>query len=101
MGVCFHVWEGPTGTIFRDRAQGLEAHGQQTGFTAAAPRFVASGGPGGMSRKAMKQAGFVDASVVDWRLKWRAVSRGDPRLHHKSTVRTSMVLERQAARSAR
>jgi hypothetical protein len=45
----------------------------------------------------MTQAGFVDASVVELALKWRAPSvEATLDCIYKSTVRTSMVLERQA-----
>ena len=47
-------------------------------------------------RKALTQAGFVDASVVELALEWSAPSiEAILDFIYKSTVRTSMVLERQ------
>jgi hypothetical protein len=47
-------------------------------------------------RKALIQASFVDASVAEVALAWRAPSsEGVLDLVYKSTVRTAMVLERQ------
>ena len=94
---AFTVWAGPDRhDFFASVLKALEAHGNAQVSLPPAPPIFRFSDPA-ECRKAMTQAGFVDASVVELALKWRA-----PPIEaildciYKSTVRTSMVLERQA-----
>ena len=94
---AFTVWAGPDRhDFFAIVLKALEAHGNTQVSLPPAPPIFRFSDPA-ECRKAMTQAGFVDASVVELALKWRAPSvEAILDCIYKSTVRTSMVLERQA-----
>jgi SAM-dependent methyltransferase len=94
---AFTVWAGPDRhDFFAIVLKALEAHGNTQVSLPPAPPIFRFSDPA-ECRKAMTQAGFVDASVVELALKWRAPSvEATLDCIYKSTVRTSMVLERQA-----
>jgi ubiquinone/menaquinone biosynthesis C-methylase UbiE len=93
---AFTVWAGPDRhDFFAIVLEALEGHGNMQLSPPPAPpifRFSESV----ECRKALTQAGFVDASVRELALKWRAPSiEAILDCIYKSTVRTSMLLERQ------
>jgi SAM-dependent methyltransferase len=93
---AFTVWAGPDRhDFFAIVLKALEAHGNvQVSLPPAPPIFRFSEPV--ECRKALTQAGFVDASVRELALKWRAPSiEAILDCIYKSTVRTSMLLERQ------
>jgi SAM-dependent methyltransferase len=94
---AFTVWAGPDRhDFFAIVLKAIEAHGNtQVALPPAPPIFRFSDAV--ECRKALAQAGFVDMSVVELALKWRAPSvEAILDCLYKSTVRTSMLLERQA-----
>jgi SAM-dependent methyltransferase len=93
---AFTVWAGPDRhDFFAIVLKALEAHGNTQVSLPPAPPIFRFSDPG-ECRNALTQAGFVDVSVVELALKWRAPSiEAIPDCIYKSTVRTSMVLERQ------
>jgi len=95
---AFTVWAGPDRhDFFAIVLKALEAHGNTQVSLPPAPPIFRFSDPV-ECRKALTQAGFVDASVVELALKWRAPSiEAILDCIYKSTVRTSMVLERQTS----
>jgi ubiquinone/menaquinone biosynthesis C-methylase UbiE len=95
-GFAFTVWSGPDRhDFFAIVLKALQAHGNmQVALPPAPPIFRFS--DAAECRNALTRAGFVDASVVELPLKWRAPSI-EAILDgiYKSTVRTAAVLERQ------
>jgi SAM-dependent methyltransferase len=93
---AFTVWAGPDRhDFFAIVLKALEAHGNTQVSLPPAPPIFRFSDPG-ECRKALTQAGFVDVSVVELALKWSAPSiEAILDCIYKSTVRTSMVLERQ------
>jgi ubiquinone/menaquinone biosynthesis C-methylase UbiE len=93
---AFTVWSGPDRhDFFALVLQALHAHGNTQVPLPPAPPIFRFSDPA-ECRKALTQAGFVDASVVELALQWRAPS-ADAILDciYKSTVRTAMMLEHQ------
>jgi SAM-dependent methyltransferase len=93
---AFAVWAGPDRhDFFAIVLEAIGAHGNmQVSLPPAPPTFRFSKPV--ECRKALTQAGFVDASVRELALKWRAPSiEAILDCIYKSTVRTSMLLERQ------
>lgn len=93
---AFTVWLGPDRhDFFAIVLKALEAHGNMQVSLPPAPPIFRFSDPE-ECRKALTQAGFVDASIVELALNWRAQSiETILDCVYKSTVRTSMVLERQ------
>jgi SAM-dependent methyltransferase len=93
---AFTVWAGPDRhDFFAIVLKALEAHGNMQVSLPPAPPIFRFSEPV-ECRKALTQAGFVDASVRELALKWRAPSiEAILDCIYKSTVRTSMLLERQ------
>jgi len=93
---AFTVWAGADRhDFFAIVLKALEAHGNMQIQLPPAPPIFRFSDPA-ECRKALTQAGFVDVSVVDLALKWRAPSiEAILDCIYKSTVRTSMMLERQ------
>jgi SAM-dependent methyltransferase len=93
---AFTVWAGPDRHDFSAIVlKALEAHGNTQVSLPPAPPIFRFSEPV-ECRKVLTHAGFVDALVVDLALKWRAPSiEAILGCIYKSTVRTSMVLERQ------
>jgi ubiquinone/menaquinone biosynthesis C-methylase UbiE len=93
---AFTVWAGPDRhDFFAIVLKALEAHGNTQVPLPPAPPIFRFSDPI-ECRKALMQAGFVEASIVELALKWRAPSiEGILDFLYKGTVRTSMVLERQ------
>ena len=93
---AFTVWSGPDRhDFFAIVLKALQAHGNmQVSLPPAPPIFRFS--DQAECRNVLTQTGFVDASVVELPLKWRAPSI-EAILDgiYKSTVRTAAVLERQ------
>ena len=93
---AFAVWMGPDRhDFFAIVLKALEAHGNMQVALPPAPPIFRFSDPA-ECQKALTQAGFVDASVIELALNWRAPSiEAILDFVYKGTVRTSMVLERQ------
>ncbi len=93
---AFTVWAGPDRhDFFAIVLKALEAHGNTQVALPPAPPIFRFSDPA-ECRKALMQAGFVDASVGELALQWRAPSvEAILDCLYKGTVRTSMVLEHQ------
>jgi ubiquinone/menaquinone biosynthesis C-methylase UbiE len=94
---AFTVWMGPDRhDFFAIVLKAIEKHGNMQVSLPPAPPIFRFSDPA-ECRKALTQAGFVDASVAELALEWRAPSiAAILDCIYKSTVRTSMLLERQA-----
>lgn len=93
---AFTVWMGPDRhDLFAIVLRALETHGNMQVSLPPAPPIFRFSDPA-ECRRALTQAGFMDTSVSELALGWRAPSV-DTILNciYKSTVRTSMMLERQ------
>jgi SAM-dependent methyltransferase len=93
---AFTVWAGADRHDFYAIVlKALEAHADMHVPLPPAPPIFRFSDPA-ECRRALTEAGFVDVSVIDLALKWRAPSiQAILDFVHKSTVRISMVLERQ------
>jgi SAM-dependent methyltransferase len=93
---AFTVWAGPDRhDFFAIVLKALEAHGNTQVALPPAPPIFRFSDPV-ECRNALTRAGFVDISVVELALKWRAPSvEAILDCLYRGTVRTSMVLERQ------
>ena len=93
---AFTVWSGPDRhDFFAIVLKALEAHSNTQVPLPPAPPIFRFSDPV-ECRKALTEAGFADPSVVELALKWRAPSiEAILDCLYKSTVRTSMLLERQ------
>src|SRR5271166_2855607 len=93
---AFTVWMGPDRhDFFAIVLKALEQHGNMQVSLPPAPPIFRFSDPA-ECRNALTRAGFVDASIVELALDWRAPSiEAILDFMYKSTVRTSMVLERQ------
>jgi SAM-dependent methyltransferase len=93
---AFTVWMGPDRhDFFAIVLKALEAHGNTRVALPPAPPIFRFNDPT-ECRNALTRAGFVDASVLELALSWRAPSiEAMLDFIDKGTVRTSMVLERQ------
>jgi ubiquinone/menaquinone biosynthesis C-methylase UbiE len=94
---AFTVWMGPERhDFFAIVLKAIEAHGSMQVPLPPAPPIFRFSDPA-ECRKVLTQAGFVDASVSELALEWRAASvEAILDCLYKSTVRTSAVLECQA-----
>ena len=93
---AFTVWMGPDRhDFFAIVLKAIEQHGNmQVSLPPAPPIFRFS--DAAECRSTLTRAGFVDASIVELALEWRAPSvEAILDFMYKSTVRTAMVLERQ------
>ena len=93
---AFTVWMGPDRhDFFAIVLKAIERHGNMQVSLPPAPPIFRFSDPA-ECRKVLTQAGFVDASVLELALDWRAPSiEAILDCIYKSTVRTSMMLERQ------
>jgi SAM-dependent methyltransferase len=93
---AFTVWSGPDRhDFFAIVLNAVQAHGNMQVSLPPAPPIFRFSDPA-ECRNALTRAGFVDASVVEVPLKWRAPSiEAIIDLIYKGTVRTAAVLERQ------
>jgi len=93
---AFTVWMGPDRhDFFAVVLKALETHGNTQVALPPAPPIFRFSDPA-ECRNALTRAGFVDASVLELALHWRAPSiEAILDFIYKGTVRTSMVLERQ------
>jgi ubiquinone/menaquinone biosynthesis C-methylase UbiE len=97
---AFTVWAGPDRhDFFAIVLKALEAHGDAQVPLPLAPPIFRFSDPL-ECRTALTQAGFVDISVAELPLQWRAPSI-EAILHfvYRGTMRTSMVLERQTSQA--
>jgi SAM-dependent methyltransferase len=93
---AFTVWMGPDRhDFFAIVLKAIEKHGNMQVSLPPAPPIFRFSDPA-ECRNALTRAGFVDASIVELALDWRAPSiEAILDFVYKSTVRTAMVLERQ------
>lgn len=93
---AFTVWSAPgQHDFFAILLKAIKAHGNTQLSLPPAPPIFRFGDPA-ECRKALAQAGFADASVVELPLTWRAPSiEAIIDCIYKSTVRTAALLERQ------
>jgi ubiquinone/menaquinone biosynthesis C-methylase UbiE len=96
-GFAFTVWSGPDRhDFFAIVLKAVQTHGNMEVSLPPAPPIFRFSDPA-ECRNVLTLAGFVDASVVQLPLKWRAPSiEAILDAIYKSTVRTAAVLERQA-----
>lgn len=94
---AFTVWMGPDRhDFFAIVLKAIETHGNMKVSLPPAPPIFRFSDPA-ECRNALTRAGFVDTSVSELALDWRAPSvEAILDCIYKSSVRTSMVLERQA-----